>query len=127
DAQVLSVDDHVVEHPDVWQDRLPATFKEAGPRIVEVDGELEGPFGLRSHGKQQVWLFEGRRYPQVGLNAVAGKDPHDFGLEPVRYEDMIPGCYDVKQRVRDMDTDGIQAQLCFPSFPGFCGSTFFGA
>src|SRR3954454_17033603 len=115
DAQLISVDDHVIEHPDVWQDRLPAKFKEAGPRVVEVE---EG---------QEVWLYEGRRYPQIGLNAVAGKDPRDFALDPVRYDEMLPGCYQLKHRLDDMDTDGVQAQLCFPSFPGFCGSTFLAA
>jgi predicted TIM-barrel fold metal-dependent hydrolase len=116
DAQLISVDDHVVEHPNVWQDRLPARYKEVGPRVVEEDG-----------GRRQVWQFEGRIYPTIGLNAVAGKDPKDFGLDPVRYDEMLPGCYDVAERVKDMDLDGVHAQLCFPSFPGFAGSTFFGA
>jgi predicted TIM-barrel fold metal-dependent hydrolase len=45
-------------------------------------------------------------------------------MDPVRYEDMIPGCYDPVQRVKDMDVDGVQAALCFPSFPGFGGGVF---
>jgi predicted TIM-barrel fold metal-dependent hydrolase len=40
---------------------------------------------------------------------------------------MIPGCYDPAARVKDMDLDGVQAALCFPSFPGFGGGTFFRA
>ena len=32
DTQIVSVDDHVIEHPNVWQDGLPARFKQAGPR-----------------------------------------------------------------------------------------------
>ncbi|HKY13611.1 MAG TPA: amidohydrolase family protein [Microthrixaceae bacterium] len=115
DVQVVSVDDHVIEHPTVWSDRLPARFQEAGPTIVELDGGTQG------------WRFEGRIMPTIGLNAVAGKDPKDFGLDPVRYEDMRPGCYDVNARLEDMDTDGVHAQMCFPSFPGFAGSTLFAA
>lgn len=114
DAQIISVDDHVIEHPRVWTDRLPARFQEAGPKVVEVDGN-------------ELWSFEGRLSPTIGLNAVAGKDPKDFGLEPTRYADMLPGCYDVSARLADMDLDGIHAQMCFPSFPGFAGSTFFAA
>ena len=30
---IISVDDHVVEPPHVWQDRLPARMREQGPRI----------------------------------------------------------------------------------------------
>jgi predicted TIM-barrel fold metal-dependent hydrolase len=112
DMQILSVDDHLIEHPRVFQDRLPAARREAGPRVVENE---------RGH---HVWLYEGREYPQIGLNAVAGKDPREFGTNPVRYEDMIPGCYDPVERVKDMDLDGVQAAMCYPSFPGFAGRVF---
>jgi predicted TIM-barrel fold metal-dependent hydrolase len=113
DAQIVSVDDHVIEHPRVWVDRLPEKHREAGPQIVEVDGK-------------ELWRLEGQLRPTIGLNAVAGKDPKDFGMDPVRFDEMLPGCYDIKARLADMDTDGVHAQLCFPSFPGFAGSTFFG-
>ena len=72
----------------------------------------------------QVWEYEGRIYPYIGLNAVAGKQPEQYGVEPVRYDDMIPGCYDPKARVADMDIDGVQAMTCFPSFPRFAGAVF---
>jgi predicted TIM-barrel fold metal-dependent hydrolase len=109
--QIVSVDDHLVEHPRVWQDRLPAKWREAGPRIVEVDGK-------------HLWSYDGQIFPTIGLNAVAGKPPEEWGMDPVRYEDMIPGCYDPVARIADMDVDGVQAALCFPSFPGFGGGTF---
>ena len=38
-----------------------------------------------------VWRYEGQLYPQIGLNAVAGKPPSEYGMEPVRYDHMIPG------------------------------------
>ncbi len=109
--QIVSVDDHLVEHPRVWQDRLPAKYREAGPRIVERDGK-------------HLWSYDDVIYPTIGLNAVAGRPMQEWGLDPVRYEDMIPGCYDTAARVADMDLDGTQAALCFPSFPGFAGGTF---
>jgi len=109
--QIVSVDDHLIEHPRVWQDRLPEKFREAGPRIVEVDG-------------QHLWSYDSTLYPTIGLNAVAGKPIEEWGTDPVRYEDMIPGCYDPVARVKDMDLDGVQSALCFPSFPGFAAGTF---
>jgi predicted TIM-barrel fold metal-dependent hydrolase len=115
DVQLISVDDHVIEHAGVWADRLPAALRERGPRVVEL-GE----------GKQ-AWAFEDRTIPTMGLNAVAGKDPKDFGLDPVSFGEMLPGCYDVSARLADMDLDGVYAQMCFPSFPGFAGGTFFNA
>jgi predicted TIM-barrel fold metal-dependent hydrolase len=109
--QIVSVDDHLIEHPRVWQDRVPERYREAAPRIQVVDGK-------------HMWHYDGNVFPTVGLNAVAGKPREEWGMDPVRYEDMIPGCYDPAARVKDMDLDGVQAALCFPSFPGFGGGTF---
>ena len=113
--QIISVDDHLVEHPRVWQDRLPSKYLGSGPRIVETDAG------------NHMWVYEGEVFPTVGLNAVAGKPREEWGHDPVRYEDVLPGCYDPVERVKDMDLDGIQAAVCFPSFPGFGGGVFFRA
>ncbi|MGE2714146.1 amidohydrolase family protein [Mycolicibacterium litorale] len=110
--KIISVDDHVIEHPRVWQDRLADKHRDAGPQIIET---AEG---------HHVWRYEGQLYPQIGLNAVAGKPPSEYGMEPVRYDQMIPGCYDPAERVKDMDIDGVHAALSFPSFPGFGGGVF---
>jgi predicted TIM-barrel fold metal-dependent hydrolase len=112
DHQLISVDDHLVEHPRVWLDRLPKRLHDVAPQIKETNGF-------------QLWNYDDDVFPTLGLNAVAGKPREEWGTDPVRYEDMIPGCYDPVARVKDMDVDGVQAALCFPSFPGFGGSTFF--
>lgn len=109
--QIVSVDDHLIEHPRVFSERLPEKYRENGPQIVEIEGG------------HQVWRYDGNIFPYIGLNAVAGKEPKDYGLEPVRYDQMIPGCYDPKARVQDMDVDGVQAACCYPSFPGFAGGS----
>ena len=112
---VISVDDHVVEPPHTFEGRLPAALQDRAPRIVET---------RRGH---QVWEFEGRRYTQVGMNAVAGRRPETVKIEPFRFDQMRPGCYDVDARVRDMDINGVWASVNFPSqITGFCGSVFFG-
>jgi predicted TIM-barrel fold metal-dependent hydrolase len=111
---VISVDDHVVEPAHTFEGRLPASLAPRAPRIVETD---------LGH---QVWEFEGERYTQVGMNAVAGRRPETYGLEPFRFDQMRPGCYDVEARVRDMDINGVWASVNFPSqITGFCGRVFF--
>src|SRR4051794_20352547 len=47
DMRIISVDDHIIEHPRVWSDRLPAKHQAMGPHIVELEG-----------GRQE-WSFEG--------------------------------------------------------------------
>ena len=113
---VISVDDHVVEPAHTFENRLPAALADGAPRIVET------PEG------HQVWEFEGQRYTQVGMNAVAGRRPETYGLEPFRFDQMRPGCYDVDARVHDMDINGVWASVNFPSMiTGFCGRVFFDA
>ncbi len=115
DAKIISVDDHVIEHPRVWLDRLPAKYADVAPRIVKLpDGN-------------DTWLYEGGRSGNFALNAVAGKHPREFGMDPRSYDDMLPGCHDIADRIKDMDVEGVWAQLCFPNFGGFAGSTFFAA
>lgn len=108
---LVSVDDHVLEPPHVWQDRLPAKFKEAGPRIVR-------------DGQGEAWVFEGKRKATTGLAAAAGKKREQFSPLPVTYDDMRPGCYEPNARIEDMNRAGVLASLSFPSFPRFCGQEF---
>ncbi|MFD9669627.1 amidohydrolase, partial [Rhodococcus sp. NPDC059968] len=99
--QLISVDDHLIEPPNLWTDRLPKKFHEQGPRIVEMDmSQSHGDEGLsaalldaarqgdtapREKKLAQVWSYEGRIYPNIGLNAVAGKKPQEYGMDPTRY------------------------------------------
>jgi predicted TIM-barrel fold metal-dependent hydrolase len=110
---IISVDDHLIEPPDLFDGRLPAALAGGAPRIVEdADGT-------------QSWIFEGRRYPNVGLNAVVGRPQAEWSMEPARFDQMRPGCFDIDERIADMDRAGIWASLCFPSLvSGFCGAVY---
>lgn len=122
--KLISVDDHIIEHPTVWSDRLPAAMREAGPRIIETTEDSTGRWGEHIPKGSQMWVFEGRRYPQVALNATAGRPFEERGLEPRRFDEILPGCTDPVARVADMDRDGVQAQLGFPTLPRFAGTLF---
>ena len=70
-------------------------------------------------------MYEDGFYPQVGLNAVAGRPKAEWSMEPARFDEMRRGCYDIEARVADMDLDGVYATLCFPSLiAGFAGTIF---
>jgi len=112
DLILVSVDDHVVEPPDMFEQHIPRKYRERAPRVVhKKDGS-------------DVWLFEGRQVPNIGLNAVAGRPPEEYGMEPTAYTQLRPGCYDLAARVDDMNVNGVLGSLCFPSFPSFCGHLF---
>jgi predicted TIM-barrel fold metal-dependent hydrolase len=106
---IISCDDHVVEPPDVFVGRL-GRYQDRAPRVVEGEGGGE------------VWSFEGQLFPNIGLNAVAGRPVDEYSFEPTRFEHMRPGAWNVAARVRDMDINGVYASLNFPSFlAGFAG------
>ncbi len=110
---VISVDDHLIEPPDLFEGRMPAALVPSAPRVVEDDDGA------------QAWLFEGSRYPNVGLNAVVGRPREEWSMEPARFDQMRPGCFDITARIDDMDRAGIWASLCFPSLvSGFCGAVY---
>src|SRR5579863_10346016 len=91
---------------------MAARYRDAAPRVER-----------RSDGSD-VWVFNGTVIPNVGLNAVAGRPKHEYGIEPTAFDEMRPGCYDVNERVKDMNAGGVLGSMCFPSFPGFSGRLF---
>jgi predicted TIM-barrel fold metal-dependent hydrolase len=110
---LISVDDHILEPPNLWVDRVPAKDRDRVPHMVSGDGE--------------VWVYDGKRFPTSGLSAVAGKSKEEFSPEPVPYSEMRPGCYDSTARLADMDQAGILASMCFPTLTRFCGQLFMDA
>src|SRR5262249_50759435 len=50
--------------------------------------------------------------------------PDDGQFCPITYYEMRPGCYEQANRLEDMDLNWVEASLCFPTFPRFCGQTF---
>jgi predicted TIM-barrel fold metal-dependent hydrolase len=111
---LISVDDHVIEPPNVWTDRLPQKYRDVAPRMETRNGT-------------EVWIYEDKVLPTAGLSAVAGRAVEEFSPEPVSFANMRAGCYDAKERLKDMDQAGIIASLGFPSFPRFCGQIFWEA
>jgi len=114
DMICISVDDHVVEPPDLFEGRMPTRYADAAPRVERTD---DG---------DDVWVFQGARIPNIGLNAVAGRPKEEYGVDPTAYDEMRPGCYDVDERVKDMSAGGVLATMNFPSFPSFSGRLFLG-
>ena len=106
---IISVDDHLVEPPNLFEGRMPTAFRDRTPTVVQADDGSE------------AWSFDGALLANVGFNATAGRRPARAGHEPISFEDMRPSAWDVHARIKDMDLDGVYASLCFPSFLGGFG------
>lgn len=110
---MISCDDHIVEPPNLWQDWVPAEYRDRAPRVVHENGA-------------DYWVYEDRKQPMLGLLAAMGNPPEEWTPEPTSFAKMRPGCYDPQERLKDMDQGGILASLCFGSVTGFCGQMFLG-
>ena len=131
--RIISVDDHVIEPASVWQDRLPQRYRDRGPRLVRVFGRIEPQIG----GYRVVedpdapgarWADEWR-YDDLQMVIPAGMAQvhqlrNEHYHEPVTYDEMAPGVHTQSARLADMDLNHVEAALCFPTVPRFCGQTF---
>jgi predicted TIM-barrel fold metal-dependent hydrolase len=112
DLIILSIDDHTVEPPDLFEHHLPASYKDRAPRLVR-----------NADGKEH-WEFEGRDFGILGLNATVSWPKEEWGLNPSALAEMRPAAYLIDERIRDMNRNGVLASMCFPSLPGFSGRRF---
>ena len=112
DLILVSVDDHVVEPPDLFERHLPAKYRDLAPKVIHKDDGTD------------VWQFLEFEVPNIGLNAVAGRPPEEYGIDPTSFDEIREGCFDIEKRILDMNANGVLGSLNFPSLPGFAGRLF---
>jgi predicted TIM-barrel fold metal-dependent hydrolase len=112
DLILVSVDDHLIEPPDLFAHHLPEKYRDDAPRVIKENGV-------------DTWVFGNVRARSVGLNAVASWPKEEWGFDPVSFAEMRPGCYDVHERIRDMNANGVLSSMSFPSMARFAGQFFF--
>jgi predicted TIM-barrel fold metal-dependent hydrolase len=129
--RIISVDDHVVEPPDLWTNRLPAAVRDRGPRVERDTAKFNFTGGVFSYEKGveggewcDWWLYDDLVYPFPKLSAAVGFDVLD--VTPVTFDEIRPGCWKQKDRLADMEANHVDASICFPNtLPRFCGQTFY--
>ena len=129
--KIISVDDHVIEPPNVWLDRLPKKYHDVAPRSIRQgmgDLKFNGTkyeFTVDENGPAcDWWQYEDLLVPLRRIIAAVGFAREDVTLSPITYDEMRKGCWDQEARLEDMDVNWVEASLSFPTFPRFCGQTF---
>ena len=101
---MISADSHVLEPHDLWTSRLAGgPFADRAPKMVEDE----------SHG--HVFVIEGLRPFPVGLAGAAGKSSKELRWTGDQVESLRSGGWDPVARLADMDTDGVAAEVLYPS------------
>ena len=115
-ARLMSADDHLIEPPHLWVDRVPARYRDSCPRVEQIDG-------------RDAWLFndEITYIPMGSCRPLPGHPEEGYPPAPgtANFDEIRPGCYDPAERIKDMDVDGVWGQLCFPNYARFAGHRFF--
>ncbi|MBF8299046.1 MAG: amidohydrolase 2, partial [Dehalococcoidia bacterium] len=109
---VISVDDHVVEAPDVWTKRLSkAKFGDKIPQIV------------RGKDGADQWVVDGKPLGLAGV-VQAGAAMRDRVDEPQRWEDVPKITAVPSERLKAMDLDRVDFSVLYPNVGGLAGETF---
>jgi predicted TIM-barrel fold metal-dependent hydrolase len=127
---IISVDDHVVEPPDLWTSRLPTKYQRIGPRLERRTVQLQRATGgvakwteSREGSPCDAWVYEDLLMPLTYNYAAAGLGDLDF--RAVTFEDYPLPSRRQGDRLSSMTANGVDAAVCFPNtLPRFCGQTF---
>ena len=110
--RIISSDNHVFEPPDLWTTRIEPEFRDRCPRVIDTE---VGP----------TWAVEGRRQQGLSQGSNAGMrfDDPDSMVNFTEWEDVRPGGYDPVEAVKDLDIDGVEVSVLYPSIGLFLYGT----
>jgi predicted TIM-barrel fold metal-dependent hydrolase len=111
-TRFISADDHVIEHPRVWTDRL--SRQKWGDRIPHLERQPDG---------SDSWVVDGVRLGLLGGGSV-GALMADRGAEPRAWEQVPRAAYLPAERLKALDSAGIDYSVLYPTIAGIAGETF---
>ncbi len=129
---MISVDDHVMEPKELWQEQLPESLRERGPKVLREKVKLSfkgGHYGFERNADDgewcDVWVYEDLVMPTGLLHAPAGVPRDQQRNVAATYEDFRPGTWDQAERLADMTLNNCEAAINYPNiFPRFAGQGF---
>jgi predicted TIM-barrel fold metal-dependent hydrolase len=104
DYRVISADNHLMEPRQLFEERLPAAFRDRAPRVMRGTNGGDG------------WSFDGSPPSRTfGLEAVAGQKAagQEYMAEGLTWDQVLPGNYDGAAHLADMDRDGVDAVVLY--------------
>ena len=102
--RVISSDNHVIEPLDLWTSRAESKFIDRVPHLERLE---EGDW----------WICDGLKIEGVGSGTQAGvrfEEPEKLSRQ-ASVEVLIPGGYIPEEHAKDMDIDGIDVSIIYPT------------
>jgi predicted TIM-barrel fold metal-dependent hydrolase len=105
--KVIDADGHIVEPPSVWQEYTEPAYRD---RVIQIRRSQEGV--------DELWIDgENRSSPSLSIAAacIPGGLAEAERARKLTWDDLLPGSYDPHARVKDMDLEGIDMAVLYPS------------
>ena len=96
----ISADGHFESPPEMWTHRVPAEYRDRAPRRIKL-----------ADGRDAI-VNEGEPLTYGGTSWYGGGPPEQFDPTRIIF-DNTPGTGGPEQRLREMDEDGIDAEVLF--------------
>ena len=101
---IISADSHVSEPPNCYVDFIDKKFKARAPRLVH------------DPKRGDVYKVEGSKtFIPMFLISAAGKTAEELSARGAKFEKLHRGGWEPHARVKDQDTDGVAAEVIYPS------------
>jgi uncharacterized protein len=118
---IIDADTHVTETTELWTSRAPARMRDRVPRIVTgTDGTQRWMLG----NKRGLLLGSDNRDVLATQGTIEPDGLGSFKNPPSDFQEMHPGAYDPKARLKYMDEMGIWAMVMYPNVGGFGAQDF---
>ena len=107
--RIISSDDHIFEPQDLWTSRITqGEFKDRIPHVVRADDGSDW------------WYCDGNKLSSAFSATQAGlrfEDPEKLTLRgsATNYDNVLAGSYDPVEHVKDMDIDGVDVGIIYPT------------
>jgi predicted TIM-barrel fold metal-dependent hydrolase len=99
--KIVDCDTHFTEPADLWTSHAPPALKDKMPHVKRINGADQ-------------WYVGDRHFGSIGGNVISKDKKKLLGrLAYQNYDQIAPGSFDVRERLRDMDDMGVWAQICF--------------
>ncbi|HEV8711628.1 MAG TPA: amidohydrolase family protein [Candidatus Binatia bacterium] len=118
DYNVIDSDGHICEPPDLWEHYIDPKFREGCPKLVTL---ADGTEILRIEGDVAINLSRGKQ--RISFGAVGAIGAREGKVSPrIPYTEGRKGGFDPHARIPDMDAEGIDAAVLYPSLGLFLGA-----
>ena len=104
-CRVISSDNHVFEPGDLWTTRIDSKYRDRAPHIERLEDGSDH------------WFCDGQQGVPVANETQTGdrfENPEDMDYKDT-VENIVPGGYIPEEHVKDMDADGVDVGILYPT------------